>query len=225
METEVLEQESEDPKNFDVEASLDVSRPQEFKEILEDKSKRAVASKSLQSYLDNLEAIDSYTSTSLCVNPKNYDLEEDSSLCTGIIEVLEDPNLTKKKCMVWWQGETIPYGKFRQNPDNIIFIVGEDAYGYSKKDLFEEYQETIKRKVKDLRPSMSNSSTDSSHTKNLYSDRNIYFDLNLNWEDNETLWISMNQILRVLEYSHPVYEIQKMKYSMHVWNLVPVKLK
>jgi len=163
--------------------------------------------KSLQDYLDNLEVVETYNDHSLSVNPKNYDLED------SIISIIDEPNLSKKKCLVWYEGETIPYGKFRQNPDNIIFVVGEDAYGYSKKLLFEEYQETVKRKVKN------------SLNSHDVSRQNIYFDLNLNWEDNETLWIPLNQILRVLEYSHPVYEIQKMKYSIHVWNLVPVKLK
>ena len=213
----------EDPVNVNHERSaLDVEHPRDLvpktegpspKKSISEKQKRPEASKDLQNYLDSLEAVESYTSNAMCVNPKNHELEEDLEekfFWEQSIEIIQDPNLTKKQCMVWWEGETISYGKFRQNPDNIIFIVGEDAYGYSKQDLFKEYQETMKKKTKD--------------TKNQGSS-NIYFDLNLNWEDNETLWIPMNQILRVLEYSHPVYEIQKMKYSMHVWNLVPVKLK
>jgi hypothetical protein len=200
----------EDPVNVNHERSaLDVPRTEGLKKSIPEKQKRLEASKDLQNYLDSLEAVESYTSNAMSVNPKNHELEEDLEekfFWEQSIEIIQDPNLTKKQCMVWWEGDTISYGKFRQNPDNIIFVVGEDAYGYSKQDLFKEYQETMKKKNKGL-------------------DRSIYFDLNLNWEDNETLWIPMNQILRVLEYSHPVYEIQKMKYSMHVWNLVPVKLK
>jgi hypothetical protein len=134
------------------------------------------------------------------LKPKDYELEDSLDiLCPenpmdSLIEMLD---ISKKKCVVWYEGETIPYVKFRENPDHIIFFVGEDAYGYSKKILFEEYSKT----------------------------RTIYFDLNLNWEDNETLWIPMSQIAKLLEFSHPVYEIQKMKYSMSVWNLIPVKLK
>lgn len=195
---------SEEPKNEDPQNPLDAWRPENKKDSLELKEFLKSPEKSLQDYLDKLEVFETYNDHSLSVNPKNYDLED------SVIEIVDEPNLSKKKCLVWYEGETIPYGKFRQNPDNIIFVVGEDAYGYSKKLLFEEYQETVKRKVKN--------SLDVSR-------QNIYFDLNLNWEDNETLWIPLNQILRILEYSHPVYEIQKMKYSIHVWNLVPVKLK
>jgi hypothetical protein len=205
---------SEDPQNEDPQNTFEFLKcPDNPKDFSGSETSLNISGRSsknsLQDYLNNLEALETYTDHSLSVNPKNYDLED------SVIEIIDDPNLTKKKCMVWWEGETIPYGKFRQNPDNIIFVVGEDAYGYSKKILFEEYQETVKRKVKN-----SLNSQDVSRES-----KGIYFDLNLNWEDNETLWIPLNQVLRILEYSHPVYEIQKMKYSIHVWNLVPVRLK
>jgi hypothetical protein len=150
---------------------------------------------SLQELFEASEASRNVLECSKAIKPKEYDLNE------SLIEVLD---ISKKSCVVWYEGITIPYAKFRENPEHIIFFVGEDAYGYSKKLLFEEYTK-------------SNSS--------MYSDRSIYFDLNLNWEDNETLWIPMSQIAKLLEFSHPVYEIQKMKYSMSVWNLIPVKLK
>ena len=143
---------------------------------------------SLQELFETSEATRNAFECSKVIVPKEYDLNE------SLIEVLD---ISKKSCVVWYEGETVSYAKFRENPEHILFFVGEDAYGYSKKLLFEEYQKS----------------------------KGIYFDLNLNWEDNETLWIPMSQIAKLLEFSHPVYEIQKMKYSMSVWNLIPVKLK
>jgi hypothetical protein len=151
---------------------------------------------SLQELFETSEATRSALECSKVIIPKNYDLEESLDIiCLDI---------SKKNCVVWYEGITISYAKFRENPEHIVFFVGTDAYGYSKKMLFEEY---------------------TSSRSSMYSDRSIYFDLNLNWEDNETLWIPMSQIAKLLEFSHPVYEIQKMKYSMSVWNLIPVKLK
>jgi hypothetical protein len=141
-----------------------------------------------QELFETSEAVHNTLECSKAIKPKEYDLNE------LLIEVLD---VSKKNCVVWYEGETVSYAKFRENPEHILFFVGEDAYGYSKKMLFEEYQKS----------------------------KGIYFDLNLNWEDNETLWIPMSQIAKLLEFSHPVYEIQKMKYSMSVWNLIPVKLK
>ena len=161
----------------------------------------------LRMFCQELEMKHNIESKILCsLEPKakDYDLEE------AIIETLP---YSKKKCVVWWEGETIPYNKFRENPEYILFFVGEDAYGYSKKCLYEEY---IKESL-GQRPGMQSLNRD---TKN-----RVYFDLDLNWEDGEILWIPMSQILRILEFSHPVYELQKTKFSNKVWNAIPVKLQ
>jgi hypothetical protein len=144
-------------------------------------------------------SIESKIITSLEPNPKEYELED------AIIETL---SCSKKKCVIWWEGVTIPYNKFRENNDNVIFFVGEDAYGYSKKSLYEEYMK-------------SQYDTKSRHEVK----SRVYFDLDLNWEDGEILWVPMSQILRILEFSHPVYELQKTKFSTKVWNTIPVKLQ
>lgn len=141
--------------------------------------------------------------TSLEPKAKDYELDD------AIIELLP---YSKKKCVVWWEGSTIAYSKFRENCDNIIFFVGEDAYGYSKQNLYEEYIKSTQG---------VNNSVKSKHG-NL---SRVYFDLDLNWEDGEILWIPMSQILRILEFSHPLYELQKTKFSTKVWNAVPVKLQ
>jgi hypothetical protein len=167
---------------------LHVPRPEPLlHEPLNDQNRQKFKA-SLHELFETSEATRNAVECSKVIVPKEYDLNE------LLIEVLD---ISKKSCVVWYEGETVSYAKFRENPEHILFFVGEDAYGYSKKLLFEEYQKS----------------------------KGIYFDLNLNWEDNETLWIPMSQIAKLLEFSHPVYEIQKMKYSMSVWNLIPVKLK
>jgi hypothetical protein len=174
-------QEPNNPKNLN---RTTFQMFQKVHETLCDKTRQKFASELFETSEATLNALE----CSKVIVPKEYDLNE------SLIEVLD---ISKKSCVVWYEGETVSYAKFRENPDHILFFVGEDAYGYSKKLLFEEYQKS----------------------------KGIYFDLNLNWEDNETLWIPMSQIAKLLEFSHPVYEIQKMKYSMSVWNLTPVKLK
>jgi hypothetical protein len=148
--------------------------------------------------------IESKILDSLEPKAKDYELEE------SIIETLP---YSKKKCIVWWEGETLPYSKFRENPEHIIFFVGEDAYGYSKKCLYEEY----------IKSQHATKSRDELSCRYNTSSR-VYFDLDLNWEDGEILWVPMSQILRILEFSHPVYELQKTKFSNKVWNTIPVKL-
>jgi hypothetical protein len=204
------EDSSEDPSSVaptvPVISVLHLNRTNELKECskLSGVSELKECSK-LETLCQELEMkhnIESKIMYSLEPKAKDYELED------AIIESLP---YSKKKCLVWWEGETIPYSKFRENSENILFFVGEDAYGYSKKSLYEEY-------IKEF--TYPRSGTLKHDVKN-----RVYFDLDLNWEDGEILWVPMSQILRILEFSHPVYELQKTKFSNKVWNAIPVKLQ
>lgn len=110
-------------------------------------------------------------------------------------KMIETIPIKKKDCKVLsLENEMVSYQKFRENPDHIIFLFQDIFYGYSKKSLFEDYKEC--------------------HQK-------LYFILNL---EEESLWIPMGQITQLLEYSHPVYEVEKTKFSIHLYSLKAIKL-
>ena len=113
-------------------------------------------------------------------------------------EYIECINISKKDCKVieYKTGKKISYSKARENTDFIIIKLEDKFYSYSKKDLYEQYMRC--------------------HSQ-------MYFHLKI-CEDSEIFWIPMIQIVRVLEYSHPVYEIEKTKFSMNLYNLKAIKL-
>jgi hypothetical protein len=112
--------------------------------------------------------------------------------------------LSKKDVLVWNDGIQMSYKSFRQGPtseDGIIFVLPpvdiqngipediESSYmfiGYSKKQLYEEY---------------------------MIVGHDTFFILNV--IEEESYYIPMHQIVRILEYSHPMYLLEKMQ-SLHI---------
>lgn len=99
--------------------------------------------------------------------------------------------------------DSIPYLKFRKNPDNIVFVVlqpdDHEFFGYSKKELWNEVQEL--NKFEKILP--------------------IFFNLQI--VEEEDYHIPMSQIKTILESPHPIYSIEKQKGSFHLYDLVPVE--
>lgn len=106
--------------------------------------------------------------------------------------------------------DSIPYLKFRKNPDNIVFVVLEphdhEFFGYSKKELWNEVQELKER---------------SSQTTKFEKILPIFFNLQI--VEEEDYHIPMSQIKDILESPHPIYSIEKQKGSFHLYDLVPVE--
>jgi hypothetical protein len=105
--------------------------------------------------------------------------------------------------------DSVPYLKFRKNPDNIVFVTSEDLdlefFGYSKKELWNEVQsESLKEQ----------SSKSFGTTK-------LFFTLQI--VEEEDYHIPTAQIEHILENSHPIYAIEKDKRSFHLYNLIPVE--
>jgi len=122
---------------------------------------------------------------------------------TELDELIEVVPISKKECVIWFERKQIPYFTFREDTDHIIFYRNEHFYGYSKLKLYEEF---------------------------LKIHQQLYFGLKI-WErvdgDFEpcTLWIPMSQISKMLEYSHPMYEIESMRFTINVFTLKPIQLK
>ena len=158
--------------------------------------------------------------TNIYLDPKKEDLDED---------IIEKINVSKKDCKVRvrtfknFSSEKTDvtessegfylrsYTSVRENTDNVIFGVknfsefsedSEDLYKFyavSKQKIFDEYMQCHKQ---------------------------LYFHLKVYTSKDcvTVFWIPMTQIVKLLEYSHPVYEIEKTKFSMNLYNLNPVKL-
>lgn len=143
--------------------------------------------------------------------PKTEDIDED---------VIVKINISKKDCKVRVKGSKDPldvtsyflksYSSVRENTDNIIFgiksqsdIDSEDSlkfYCGSKQAIFDDYTSQHKQ---------------------------LYFHLKL-WTSKDSVtvfWIPTVQIISLLEYSHPVYEIEKTKFSMNLYSLIPLELR
>lgn len=132
--------------------------------------------------------------------PKDSDLEQD---CITKIPI------RKKDCRISdMSGNLIPYMKFRENIEHIIFYDPENSglfFGYSKLQLFEEFQRCNSKLYFTLKFDEPNGLKQSSETFEFY--------------------IPMSQIARVLEYSHPVYQIVKASFSMHLYQLIAIELE
>jgi hypothetical protein len=116
-------------------------------------------------------------------------------------DMIEIIKLSKKQCKVFTGSGFDTYSNVRANTDNLIFMTKNDMMfvQYSKQRLFDEYISCHKQ---------------------------LYFHLKITFPDDvEIFWIPMTQIVRILEYSHPVYEIEKTKFSMNLYSLIPIKLK
>lgn len=113
---------------------------------------------------------------------------------------IETVSVSKRDCKILFEEKKIPYIEFRNNTDYIVFYLNGNFYGYSKTVIYNEYCKVHKQ---------------------------VYFELKLldSNEDMKILWIPMSQIFHLLEYSHPVYEIEKLKFSANTYNIKPIKLK
>lgn len=124
-------------------------------------------------------------------------------------------SLLKKDIMVHdlFSGNTIPdlipYTKFRKNPDNIIFVVDEDFFGYSKQELRNEVLVIL------------NFKSSETFEKKEQSSKPLFFTLQI--VEEEDYHIPTVQIEHILENSHPIYSIEKDKRSFHLYNLIPVE--
>ena len=139
-------------------------------------------------------------------------------------ELIETIKVTRKECKVFDSLESssklCSYAKIRDNTDNLIFCIQElqkqsskesyKFYSYSKLEIYNQYSKCHSQmyfhlKIRTYKESIN-------PTGSIESD------------DLEIFWIPMIQIVRLLEYSHPVYEIEKTKFSMNLYNLKPVRL-
>jgi len=134
--------------------------------------------------------------------------------------------LSKKEVIVWKDGIQIPYKTFRQGPmgeDGIIFVLPPLEFPLRPGDL--EFP---------LRPGdLEQSSEDTSYLKEGYLDEKNYLFIGyskkqlyeeymtvghdtffiLDIIEEESYYIPMHQIVRILEYSHPMYLIEKSNTS------------
>jgi len=93
--------------------------------------------------------------------------------------------------------DSLPYLKFRKNPDNIVFVIDEEFFGYSRKELLNELSQTT----------------------------NIPLFFNLQIVEEEDYHIPIQQIKTILESPHPIYSIEKQKGSFHLYDLIPVEFE
>ena len=143
-------------------------------------------------------------------------------------ELIETLKISKKECKVFDslnKNKLYSYSKIRENTDNLIFCIKEDMnessliqkedlsetlykfYSYSKLEIYNQY-----------------SKCHSQMYFHLKIRKYKIYGASIESNDLEIFWIPMIQIVRLLEYSHPVYEIEKTKFSMNLYNLKPVRL-
>jgi hypothetical protein len=135
----------------------------------------------------------------LFLQAKTEDLDED---------VIETIKISRKECKVvdFKNKRICKYSEARDNTDNLILKYGDYFYSYSKQGIYDQYEKCHQQLY--------------FHFKlNLLQDTKLPLEF-----DNENFCIPMIQIVRVLEYSHPVYEIEKTKFTMNLFNLKPIKL-
>ena len=168
--------------------------------------------------------------------PKDVDLETNDNFFSGTlglkpgleafseVTVLKDENgnrFEKTKDggpKVFYESDFISYKKARENTDNILFVLPPDDENdilfitYSKKQLYEEYMKTMGINLKN--------SSSGSNPKTLCS--NLFFVLDL--IEEESYHIPMSHIVRILEYPHPMYLVERSSYSFHVYLTRPCKI-
>jgi hypothetical protein len=129
--------------------------------------------------------------------------------------------------------DSVPYLKFRKNPDNIVFVTSEDLdlefFGYSKKELWNELQsESLKEQsskplgtTKFEKSGLSLGTTKFEKSGLSLGTTKLFFTLQI--VEEEDYHIPTAQIEHILENSHPIYAIEKDKRSFHLYNLIPVE--
>jgi len=135
----------------------------------------------------------------LFLQAKTEDLDED---------VIETVKISRKECRVvdFKNKRICKYSEARDNTDNLILKYGDYFYSYSKQGIYDQYEKCHQQLY--------------FHFKlHLIQDTKLPLEF-----DTENFCIPMIQIVRVLEYSHPVYEIEKTKFTMNLFNLKPIKL-
>jgi hypothetical protein len=146
--------------------------------------------------------------------PKDVELEDSE------IIILKDGNgnrydkIKEGGPKVFYENDFISYKKARENTDIVIFYLPPEIdeeldalfIAYSKKQIYEEYTESF------------NSSGSLGGVKN----SPLFFVLDL--IEEESYHIPMSHIVRILEYPHPMYLIEKSSYSFHIYLTHPCKL-
>jgi hypothetical protein len=141
--------------------------------------------------------------------PKDTEILETEGL--SIFNISDMELVSKNTVEVFFEDDFISYKKARENTDNVIFVLPSEIdsetgekldmlfIAYSKKQLYEDYIQTMKNRSS-----------------------NLFFVLDL--IEEESYHIPMSHIVRILEYPHPMYLVEQSSYSFHVYLTRPCKL-